>query len=220
MCRACDRSRQLRLQLDTSATTAPAKSRSPSVASDCSSIDQSSKSSPADRATVASSPNSAESPQLRSPQGPTAQVTRPLCAYFKNDRCRMGNACRFAHSLKEHKNPRLILMRRFPQYQQTNQTYVAPQAVAAPKVYGYMAPAPAALVQQQQQEVRMYSVPVPNGGMAVQPAQMYYYYQTAAAPATPAAPMGQQIYYAPAMMTSNNEHTSKLPQTSAVSDAQ
>ncbi|KAF4687202.1 hypothetical protein FOZ63_001793 [Perkinsus olseni] len=41
-----------------------------------------------------------------------AAAYRPICEYFKNDRCRLGNACRFAHSLKEYHHPELVDSRR------------------------------------------------------------------------------------------------------------
>ncbi|KAF4661937.1 hypothetical protein FOZ61_002859 [Perkinsus olseni] len=41
-----------------------------------------------------------------------AAAQKPLCGYYKKDRCRLGQMCRFAHSLHEHANPRLITMRR------------------------------------------------------------------------------------------------------------
>ncbi|KAF4677264.1 hypothetical protein FOL47_002503 [Perkinsus chesapeaki] len=37
---------------------------------------------------------------------------RPICEYFKNDRCRMGLACRFAHTLKEYYHPEIVDERR------------------------------------------------------------------------------------------------------------
>ncbi|KAF4713047.1 hypothetical protein FOZ63_029253 [Perkinsus olseni] len=211
MCRACARSQQLRLHLDrdapaTDAAAAASKSRRPSVASDCSSVVPSTKSSPTDRSTVTSTPCSA------GPSSPPSTATRPLCAYFKNDRCRMGNACRFAHSLKEHKNPRLILMRRFPQYRQQSPVQMAPY-VAQPTVlpnqcYGYVAPPPP--VQQPQAEAAVFPLASPGAPMTVAapPPQMYYYYQ----------PTGQgsaaPVYYAPMMV-----QQSKTPEPSAAAGA-
>ncbi|KAF4661936.1 hypothetical protein FOZ61_002858 [Perkinsus olseni] len=201
MCRACARSQQLRLHLDRDAPTtdaaAASKSRRPSVASDCSSVVPSTKSSPTDRSTVTSTPCSA------GPSSPPSTTTRPLCAYFKNDRCRMGNACRFAHSLKEHKNPRLILMRRFPQYRQQSPVQMAPYVAQPPvmpnQCYGYVAPPPA--VQQPQAEAAVFPLASPGGPMTVPapPPQMYYYYQPTGQGA--AAP----VYYAPMMVQQSPE---------------
>ncbi|EER12100.1 hypothetical protein Pmar_PMAR019206 [Perkinsus marinus ATCC 50983] len=197
MCRACARSQQLRLQLDRGVPTVSTKgSRSGSIASDCSSVVPSTKASPTDSSTAPSTPCSVEAPPMKvsvgsSPTTTIPSTTRPLCAYFKNDRCRMGNACRFAHSLKEHKNPRLILMRRFPQCQQSvgQSPYVAQPTVVPNPCYAYVAPPV-----QQPYEGPAFPVASPNGPMAVPPPpQMYYYYQPAAQAAPP-------MYYAPVMV--------------------
>ncbi|KAF4673219.1 hypothetical protein FOL47_010840 [Perkinsus chesapeaki] len=46
-------------------------------------------------------------------QGTTVdEGLKPICGYYKKDRCRLGQMCRFAHSLQEHSNSRLISLRR------------------------------------------------------------------------------------------------------------
>ncbi|KAF4667572.1 hypothetical protein FOZ61_008123 [Perkinsus olseni] len=56
--------------------------------------------------------SSADHDRGRSSWSTTAAAYRPICEYFKNDRCRLGNACRFAHSLKEYHHPELVDSRR------------------------------------------------------------------------------------------------------------
>ncbi|KAF4747741.1 hypothetical protein FOZ63_005962, partial [Perkinsus olseni] len=65
--------------------------------------------------------SSSEHDRGRSSSSAAAAAYRPICEYFKNDRCRLGNACRFAHSLKEYHHPELVDSRRAKEEEQQQQ---------------------------------------------------------------------------------------------------